>query len=167
MKRPPLLCVALLALAGCDRPAPPIPSVGVAPVATAAPAPERVSLIDLAPKDGALAPLLKRETEAAQKRGMKTVVEVGATWCKPCQAVRASIGDPLMVDAFHGVHVVRLDLDEWGPQLDSVGITAGAIPAFYLLDGNGRAGKKILTGDAWQEDVPSQMAPKIKAFFQG
>jgi hypothetical protein len=159
-----LLFAAPLALVACDRtpPPPPIATVGVTPAAAA---PERVSLIDLTPKDGALPALLKRETDAAQKRGMKAVVEVGATWCKPCQAIRASIGDPLMVDAFHGVHVIRLDLDEWESQLGGVGITPGAIPAFFLLDGNGRAGKRILTGDAWQEDVPSQMAPKIKAFL--
>lgn len=120
------------------------------------------------PADGALAELLSKEAKVAAAAKRQPVAYLHATWCKPCLALQRSLKDPRMVDAFAGAHVVKLDIDEWpAAELEKAGLRARAVPTFFTLDGRGRPTGRTISGDAWGEDTPANMAGPLKRFFAG
>ena len=119
----------------------------------------------LTPKDGDLSALLSAEAGKARAKGQKAYVEVHATWCMPCKELEASLGDPLMQDAFKDTYQIRLDSDAWGNELMKAGINANGIPAFFELDPQGKPTGRTINGGAWGENIPKNMAPPLKQFF--
>jgi hypothetical protein len=71
-----------------------------------------------------------------------------------------------MVDAFQGTYIIRLDLDEWKGRLSDSGFLVPGVPMFFELGADGRQTGRILTGAAWGEDIPENMAPPLGEFFQ-
>jgi len=126
----------------------------------------RVSVVDVAAKAGALAAQVKREAQAAKARGLVAVVEVTADWCKPCVAIKKFLGDPLMVDAFRGVHLIRVGLDDWkDDELRAAGLAVRGVPTFLAVDATGRPTGRTITSSVWGDDIPANMAPPLKRFF--
>ncbi|HLM76226.1 MAG TPA: thioredoxin family protein [Polyangiaceae bacterium] len=163
----PSLCLALLAGAGCSRPDPPGISTEAPPPASVEPANERSVWASLRLAAGSSLPaLLKAEVEKAKQKNLKPVVYLGATWCKPCVAIKKYQRDPLMLDAFSGTYIIDIDIDEWkAPDLKPLGFNAGVVPYFYMVDGEGRSTGRTITSSVWGEDIPVNMAPPLKAFF--
>lgn len=129
-----------------------------------------VSVVDLVPKQGAqLQLLLKGEFAKAVAGGRTPFVELGATWCGPCNRLKASLGDKRMIDAFASTYIIRLDVDQWGGmtggQLGALGFKSDGIPAFFPIDTAGKAIGPVITGGAWGDDIPENMAPPLKKFF--
>lgn len=131
------------------------------------PAPENFTLVMLHPSQGELSPLLKTHAGLAANLQRKPFVEFSAEWCPPCKALEASLPDPRMVEAFCGTYIVRLDLDEWKGQLGRAGFRVPGVPAFFELEADGSPSGRMITGGAWGEDIPENMAPPLKEFFQG
>jgi thiol:disulfide interchange protein len=135
-----------------------------APVAAHAAA--GVSLTDVAASGGPLADQLKREAAAARKRGLQPVAELTADWCKPCRAIKRYLDDPMMVDAFKGVYLIRVTLDDWKQdELDAAGLRTPGVPTFFALDPSGRPTGRTITSSVWGDDIPVNMAPPLKRFF--
>lgn len=113
-----------------------------------------------------LAARLAVESGNAKARGLKPVVYLFATWCGPCKALSSSMSDARMVDAFRGTYVIKVDQDAFKPaQFAAVGLKTGEIPAFTELDGSGHATERRITGAAWGDNIPANMAPPLKKFF--
>jgi len=119
------------------------------------------------PGDIKLTALLSNEAQAAKKQGLRPFVELGATWCRPCRALKKAIEErnPLIVDALKGADVIQLDLDEWDAQLKDAGLAVKAVPVFFALDDKGHPTGRTIDGSAWGADTPENMAPPLKAFF--
>ena len=130
------------------------------------PASDEFTIVRLNRADGQLAELLKAEAAKARQLGQTPFVEFYADWCPPCNALRQSLGDEQMVDAFAGTYIIQLDTDEWKSKLPGTGFDVRGIPAFFELDHEGRPTGRTITGAAWGEDVPENMAPPLKSFFQ-
>jgi thiol-disulfide isomerase/thioredoxin len=140
--------------------------------AQATPAPAAVStadsvhVIDITAKpNDDLGKILQAEYATAIKGGRTPIVELGATWCGPCKHVAASLGDARMKDAFAGMYVIRLDIDQWKEKLAPLGFDASAIPAFFPINDQGKVIGPKIDGGAWGEDIPENMAPPLKKFF--
>ena len=185
-----LLC---LAAAGCTERAPavtPIPATEipatiesapteiVMPAATApvsvdyqwveeSPAPEEFSVIAIGSGNAKLTDILQAEAAKAAALGLDPYLEFSADWCPPCNAIKKHLGDPLMVDAFAGTYIIKLDHDVWGSKLHGTGLYVPGIPAFYELGADGKPTGRMITGAAWGEDIPANIAPPMKAFFEG
>jgi len=127
---------------------------------------DSVPLVNLKPSDGKLADLLKREVKKAKAAGRTPFVEIGATWCGPCKKLEAALGDSLMTDAFAGTYIIHLDLDAWKKDLTTFGLTSPAVPVFFAIDSVGHAIGPKIDGGAWGEDIPQNMAPPLRQFFQ-
>ncbi len=69
-----------------------------------------------------------------------------------------------MVDAFTGVYLIQASVDSWG--FPPKGWDFEFIPIFYALDEHGHATGETIDGDAWGENIPENMAPPLKAFFE-
>jgi len=130
------------------------------------PAPDKFTLVRYATNNGALTNLIVAEVNKARDSGRQPYVEFYADWCGPCKALRRSLPDQRMVDAFAGTHIIQLDLDAWRDQLSEAGFTVDAIPAFFEINANGRPTGRTITGAAWGEDIPENMAPPLKKFFK-
>lgn len=134
----------------------------------AAPAAASTTSIRLTPAQGELTTLVAAEVAKAKARNLKPFVELRADWCGPCKELEASMADPRMVDAFAGTYLITLDADQWqAKQLSSLRLSSGSIPAFFELDDTGKATGRKITGGAWAENVPANMAGPLKAFFAG
>lgn len=176
-----LACVLVMSLScgGSEPPAPPAPPPAPA-AATPAPAPAPAPEPSAAPATGAgvfvdvhrgdtpLAELLASEASVARQNGQRIYVELWAEWCEPCKALAAGLDDPRMQEAFQGIRLVRLDIDEWpAADLSAAGLFINAVPRFEELDASGRVTGRAVTGAAWGEDIPANIAPVLSAFFRG
>jgi thiol-disulfide isomerase/thioredoxin len=126
-----------------------------------------VTVADHKPAKIPLQQLLQQEVHKARQLGQVPVVQITAEWCGPCKKLRASMGNPLMQTAFAGTYVIRLDMDAWMTQLESAGLKVEAVPMFFAMNSTGRPTGKTVSGAAWGEDIPANMAPPLQKFFRG
>ena len=134
------------------------------------PAPTGFTIVRLHPKDGDLQTMLVREAQKAAELGQLPVVEFDATWCPPCQAIDRAIraNDGLILNAYAGTYVIKLDVDEWrwtdGKVQD---FRFDGIPVYFKLDPKGNQTGEVIDGGAWEEDIPENIAPVMDKFFHG
>jgi thiol-disulfide isomerase/thioredoxin len=126
---------------------------------------EPVTVVVLEPGQGVLQTLLRREVASAAELGKVPFVQITAEWCGPCKKLRASLGDPLMRDAFAGTYLIQVDVDAWRRELKAAGFDHPAIPVFVAVDDLARPTGAKIDGGAWGEDIPKNMAPPLKRFF--
>ena len=131
------------------------------------PAPESFTVIVIEPGPAKVKDILQAEALKAAALGRDPYIEFYADWCPPCNAIKENLGDPRMVEAFAGTYIIKLNTDDWGDKLSGLGIYVPGIPAFYELDEDGMPTGRMITGAAWGEDVPANIAPPMKAFFEG
>lgn len=125
-------------------------------------------MVEIFPAQGDLATLLRAEVEKAHVLGLKPFAEFDAEWCPACQAIAESLREknPLMIDAFSGTYIIRLDVDQWeDDQWELAGFSLEFIPIFFRLDEEGWPTGESIDGGAWGENIPENMAPPLKEFF--
>ena len=155
-----VIILALVAIAcGSEEPIPETPT-------DTSPAPDSFTLVELHPSHGKLNALLAEHTNLALAADRRPFVELYADWCPPCIKLDESLADQRMVEAYRGTYIIRLDLDDWNRQLSGTDFTVTVIPIFFELDGEGAPTGRTITGGAWGEDVPENMAPPLHNFFQ-
>jgi thiol-disulfide isomerase/thioredoxin len=120
--------------------------------------------VHLEPGATPLPEVIAQEQKKARAMGLRLYVELGATWCKPCKELEASMSDPRMKAAFKGTYIVHLDIDAWGGKLASAKLSSASIPVFFALDAAGKPTGSI-NGGAWDANTPANMAPKLAQFF--
>jgi thiol:disulfide interchange protein len=131
------------------------------------PAPDEFTIVRFETAEGQLESILKAEAQKAQQLGRAPFVEFYADWCGPCIELRDSLNDPRMVDAFSGTYIIQLNLDAWQDKLSGTGFNVLAIPVFFEIDSEGKPTGRTITGGAWGDNIPENMAPPLKSFFQG
>lgn len=110
---------------------------------------------------------LKEVIAATYAAGRTPVVYFWAGWCAPCGEFKQSLPDPLMQDALNNVTLIMVDTD-----VDDVKEKHGSafgvsgIPAFVKVDKEGNY-VDLVDGGAWDENIPANMAPVLKAFLAG
>ncbi|MEM7182664.1 MAG: thioredoxin family protein [Spirochaetota bacterium] len=154
-------------VATCSKSKDPVPASNKASSKTGDIKSDGFVLLQKHPQDGELKSLLKSEALVGTKAGRKVFVYIKADWCPPCVKLRESLGDSRMKAAFHNTHIIQLDLNEYGSdKLDTEGLPSGSIPVFHEIDAKGRPTGRKIDGGAWGENIPKNMAPPLKAFFQ-
>jgi len=128
------------------------------------------TVIRLHPGAVDLQAMLAGEGQKAEALGQMPVVEFDATWCPPCQAIDAAIEskNELMLNAYKGTYIIKLDVDEWGWKNGKVqSFSFDAIPIYFKLDSEGQQTGEVIDGGAWGEDIPQNIAPVMDEFFHG
>jgi thiol:disulfide interchange protein len=127
---------------------------------------EPVQIVVATPDEGALETQLRSEMAEAAAAGKVPFVQVTAEWCGPCKALRASLGDPLMREAFAGTYIIQVDFDAFEDELEAAGFDNPGIPVFFAVDGDAHPTGAKIDGSAWGEDIPRNMAPPLGRFFK-
>lgn len=99
--------------------------------------------------------------------GRVPCVYLRASWCPPNVKIERSLGDPRMARALREVAAATLDIDTCGAQLQEAGFDGRSVPVFFLIDAQGRPTGAQITGAAWGENTPENMAPPLGRFFDG
>ena len=120
----------------------------------------------LVPNEQPLAKRLAHEHSVAAKQGRKPYVMVYSDACPPCVSLRNSLNTSQMKEAFRGVHLILLDNEIWETHLDALGMKSGSFPRIHELTDNGQASPRVITGEAWDEDIPKNMAPPLQHFLR-
>jgi thiol-disulfide isomerase/thioredoxin len=126
-------------------------------------------IAEIEPSQGTLAEQLKEHAAQAQALGLTAYVEFTATWCPACQAIKESLDDEneLMVDAFQGTYIIPVDIDVWTEDdWVAAGFEIEFIPIYFEIDEAGQPTGENIGGDAWGDNIPENMAPPLKEFFQ-
>lgn len=163
----PFVIALTLACSLFDRPATSTEAVVDETTVDESPAPDSFTLVTIHSSQGDLPSLLVFHASQAAQLNRKPFAEFSAEWCYPCKALAKSLSDDLMVEAFRGTYIIRIDIDEWKSQLARFGFNVLGVPTFFELDENGRPSGRLITGTAWGEDIPENMAPPLQKFFQG
>jgi hypothetical protein len=129
------------------------------------PAPDKFTIVRLDYSNTPLNHLLKSEVQKAKAQGGRPYLEFYADWCPASNALGKNLGDKLMVDAFTGTYIIQLNLDEWKSKLTDIGFVVHEIPMFFELDAEGKPTGRKISGGAWGENIPENMAPPLKEFF--
>ena len=106
---------------------------------------------------------LQKRAEVEKKT---LIVVTRATWAAPSRKFEASLPDPRMQVALGNALVVMVDIDEYGPEIGSFGVTMDSVPFFFKLDSRQHAVDAIGTAE-WDEETPGDMAPVLTQFVQG
>lgn len=166
---PTMLRVALalllpLALCACgqsdNNPAPDPSKTAVAPD-------RGFVFTEINPAPDALMPAIQGEVKKAKSQGLKPYVELWASWCEPCMAIKHSLDDDRMKAAFKGTYVIQVYADAWGQKLAGTGFKASVIPIFYEVGDDGKPTGRTIDGGAWGDNIPANMAPPLDRFFHG
>ena len=126
------------------------------------------TIVRIHPQNGEMQSMLAIEAEYAVSQGLMPVVEFDATWCPPCQAIDKAIKskNKLMMDAYSGTYIIKLDVDEWGWKNGKVkNFRFSGIPVYFKLDEKGKQTGDVIDGGAWGEDIPENIAPVMDKFF--
>jgi thiol-disulfide isomerase/thioredoxin len=134
------------------------------------PTPPSFVIVELDYNHGTLADQLRTETQKALDLGLTPFVEFSASWCPPCQSIALALEqkNPLMLDAFDGTYIIRLDVDIWTEaERQGAGFDFEYIPIFFRLDADGKPTGDWIDGRSFGGSTPEKVAPPLKKFFQG
>lgn len=117
-------------------------------------------------RDGELYTQLAAEVQKAKILNQIPILEFDAVWCPPCIAIEESLKakDPITINAYTGVYIIRADVDEWGWG-DKDKFKFNGIPVYYKLDENGNPTGAVIDGGAWGNNTPENFAPVLNIFF--
>jgi hypothetical protein len=125
-----------------------------------------INLVDLAPEDGLLASQLATEQSQAEKDKQRLVLWTVRKDCKPCDGVAAALPDGRMQKALSGVRLVRVDVRDFYVELERLHVPTQSVPGFSLLGAENHVVDYVHGGE-WDEDVPANIAPVLRAFVGG
>ena len=114
-----------------------------------------------APAEGAVAPWVFDQLQAARARGRDVLVYVGASWCEPCQHFHqaAARGD---LDAwFPRLTLLEFDQDRDEARLARAGYTSEYIPLFVRPRPDGSAGSARMQGSVKGTGALIDLTPRL------
>jgi len=102
----------------------------------------------------------------AKEKGHGVLVETAAPSSSASREFDTSLYDRRMQRALGAVDLVRIDIEEFAPELASLRMYTEAVPYFYKIDSTARPTDAI-SADEWDANIPQNMAPVLESFVAG
>jgi hypothetical protein len=112
-----------------------------------------------------IASVLFRECQKAKSSGLAPFLQIYADWCPACKALKRGMKDERMMEAYRGTYILLANVDIWYDQFPKVGIYVTGVPSIFELTSEGKPTGRLITGAAWGENTPENMAPPLDDFF--
>lgn len=125
-----------------------------------------ITLVDVGASTTRLADELAKQRADAASAGDTLVVMTTRGDCTPCRGVDRSLADPLLQEALRKVRLVRVDVQVFGEDLEELRVPQDGVPYFYLPAPD-LTPRDAVHGGEWDDDVPVNIAPVLRAFVRG
>lgn len=125
-----------------------------------------LKVVDLGGDEQTLRGALIAQMKSAKAASKDVLVLVMADSCEPCKKLYESLKDPAMQEALTPVVLVRVNQLVFEKELSEMHYQTKAMPGLYLLSSDASPRDGIL-GNEWDDDIPANMAPVLKAFVRG
>lgn len=125
-----------------------------------------VHLVDLDAAEGPLHSQLAAKSREAKQAGAKLLVMTAATWSKDSREIALTLSDPSMQLALTGVWVVRVNINAFKGELETMKIETDEAPLFILL-GGAHEPIDAIGAEAWEANDAESLAPVLHAFVHG
>ena len=122
--------------------------------------------ITVADVTGDLEAELDTQRALAAASGEALVLWLVVPSCKPCDGVAAALTSKEVQKSLAKVRLVRVDRDDFQPELERLGIPTEKIPGFALLDSRSHA-RDFIHGGEWDADIAANIAPVLGKFAHG
>jgi len=122
--------------------------------------------ITLADISGDLENELDAQRKLSAAAGETLVLWLVVPNCKPCDGVAAALTSREAQKALAKVRFVRVDRDDYQPELDRLDVPTEKIPGFALLDARSHA-RDFIHGGEWDADIAPNIAPVLGKFAHG
>ncbi|MBW2537250.1 MAG: hypothetical protein JRI55_37535, partial [Deltaproteobacteria bacterium] len=147
---------------------------GASPEAAAVEVPERtssvergaVTVVDLGLDEASLLEALRAQQRIGTGRSQTLMVMLTGRRCRPCRGVDGALEDPQMQRALAGVRLIRVDIEAFREDIDTLGMPRDVYPAFFML-ARDLSPRDTIHGGEWGDDVAGNIAPVLGAFVRG
>lgn len=125
-----------------------------------------LTVVDLGTEEDSLETALQEQQQLARRRGQVLMAMLTGRRCRPCRGVDRSIDQPEMQQALAGVRLVRVDIEAFREDIDTMAMPRDIYPAFFLF-GRNATPRDTIHGGEWGDDVAENIAPVLGAFLRG
>ncbi|MFO0668265.1 MAG: thioredoxin family protein [Polyangiaceae bacterium] len=112
-----------------------------------------------------VASFIRAARARALREGRKVVVEVGASWCKPCRTLAAAVDRGELDEVLADVTILAFDADAHGARLDSLGYRSKFVPFFAVPNPDGSASDRRadvkVAPTAQPHEIAAPLAPLL------
>jgi thiol:disulfide interchange protein len=100
-------------------------------------------------------------------KGKTPILFFTASWCKPCREFKESTKYELVAQSLKDATIIMIDVNKDQPKNGyALDYGARAIPTFIIVDKDGNA-MNTITGAAWVDNRPNNIAPAMEDFLKG
>lgn len=100
-------------------------------------------------------------------KGKTPILFFTASWCKPCKEFKESTKYEMVANALKDATIIMIDVNKDQPKNGyALDYGARAIPTFIIVDKDGTA-MNTITGAAWANNTPDNIAPAMEDFLKG
>ena len=111
---------------------------------------------------GDVATIVAAEVARAAAAHRKVIVDVGASWCEPCQRFQAAAEHGELDDSFADLTIVEFTLPDDEQRLHDAGYKSQYIPLFALPGADGRASGKQIEGSIKGPQAVKEISPRLR-----
>jgi hypothetical protein len=111
---------------------------------------------------GDVATIVAAEVARAAAAHRKVIVDVGASWCEPCQRFQAAAEHGELDDSFADLTIVEFTLPDDEKRLHDAGYTSQYIPLFAVPGPDGRASGKQIEGSIKGPQAVKEISPRLR-----
>jgi hypothetical protein len=124
-----------------------------------------VMLTDVDDNVSYLSTTFEEQAGLAEKAARHAVVWLVVPDCAVCDDVASALTSPLMQRALSRVLLIRLNVQQFGAELQQLRIPTSQLPGFVLLSESGTPVDYVHSGE-WDEPTPDNIAHVLEGFVQ-